>query len=49
MGTDATYPSGERFNKEEWNRVSSNPRCVVWENRRDSTQRIEQYSIPSMT
>jgi hypothetical protein len=47
MGTGATHPSGERFNIEEWNMINSNPKAIVWENRRDSTQRIEQYNIPA--
>lgn len=47
MGNETGQPSGERFNKLEWNVISSNPRATVWENRRDPTQRIEQYNIPA--
>ncbi len=44
MGSDHS-DSGENFRKEDWEEVERGELATTWQNRRDPTQRIEEYQL----
>lgn len=49
MGNDSSDNFGEKFEKNDWELelVDLSNNCKTWQNRRNPTQRIDQYDLYS--